>query len=92
MSIAIAIGAGFFAFIGAMLDSILSMDEGDRVVMIENRFVSGPDTGETDRASEHDFVQWRGGAQIGGGFAAFRDESYNLIPVNGPTRLCGPPR
>jgi putative ABC transport system permease protein len=87
MSIAIAIGAGYFAFIGAMLDSTLPIDEGDRVVMIQNRFVSGPDTGDTDRATEHDFVLWRGALKSVEELAAFRDESYNLIPVNGPPRL-----
>ena len=87
MSIAIAIGAGYFAFIGAMLDSTLPMDEGDRVVVIQNRFVSGPDTGDTDRASEHDFVQWRGALKSVEDLAAFRDESYNLIPGNGRPRL-----
>jgi putative ABC transport system permease protein len=86
MSLAIAIGAGYFAFIGAMLDSPLPMDEGDRVVMIQNRFIAGPDTGDTNRASEHDFVQWRATLKSVEDLAAFRDESYNLIPDNAPPR------
>jgi putative ABC transport system permease protein len=87
MSLAIAIGAGYFAFIGAMLDSTLPIDEGDRVVMIQNRFVAGPDTGDTTRASEHDFVHWRGALKSVEDLGAFRDESYNLIPANGRPRL-----
>jgi len=87
MSLAIAIGAGYFAFIGAMLDSTLPIEEGDRVVMIENRFIAGPDTGDTNRASEHDFVQWRGALKSMEELGAFRDESYNLIPDNGRPRL-----
>ena len=82
MSLAIAIGAGYFGFIGAMLDSTLPIDEGDRVVMIQSRFVAGPDTGDTNRASEHDFVQWRSTLKSVEDLAAFRDESYNLIPLN----------
>src|SRR6187397_2333689 len=58
MSLAIAIGAGYFGFIGA------------------------PDTGDTKRASEHDFVQWRTTLKSVEDLAAFRDESYNLIPLN----------
>jgi hypothetical protein len=75
MSLAITIGAGYFAFIGAMLDSTLPIDEGDREVMIENRFIAGPDTGDTNRASEHDFAQWRGALKSVEDLAAFRDES-----------------
>lgn len=87
LSLAIAIGAGYFAFIGAMLDSTLPIDEGERVVMIQNRFVAGPDLGDTNRASEHDFVQWRSALKSVEDLGAFRDESYNLIPQDGPPRL-----
>jgi predicted permease len=87
MALATAIGAGYFAFIGAMLDSTLPIDEGDRVVVIQNRLVAGPDTGDTTRASEHDFVQWRRAITSVDDLGAFRDESYNLIPDNGPPRL-----
>ena len=52
MSLAITIGAGYFAFIGAMMDSTLPIEEGDRVVVIQNRVVAGPDAGDTNRASE----------------------------------------
>jgi predicted permease len=87
MSVAIAVGAGYFAFIGALLDSPLPINQGDRVVTIQNRFVAGPDTGDTERASEHDFVQWRGALKSVEDLGAFRDESYNLIPANGRPRL-----
>jgi predicted permease len=87
MSLAIAIGAGYFGFIGAMLDSTLPIDEGDRVVMIQNRFIAGPDTGDTTRASAHDFLRWRGALRSVEDLGAFRDESYNLIPDNGRPRL-----
>ena len=86
MSLAIAIGAGYFGFIGAMLDSTLPIDEGDRVVMIQNRLIAGPDSGDTTRASEHDFVQWRATLESVEDLAAFRDESYNLIADHAPPR------
>lgn len=87
LSLAVTIGAGYFAFIGAMMDSTLPIHEGDRVVVIQNRIVAGPDTGDTTRASEHDFVQWRGALESVEDVGAFRDESYNLIPANGRPRL-----
>jgi putative ABC transport system permease protein len=87
MSLAVAIGAGYFGFIGALLDSPLPLDEGDRVVMIQKRFVAGPDTGDTERASEHDFVQWRGAIKSVEDLSAFRDEAYNLVAAGQPPRL-----
>ena len=86
MSLAITIGAGYFAFIGAMMDSTLPMEDGDRVVVIQNRVVGGPDTGDTTRASEHDYAQWRGALKSVEDLGAFRDESYNLIAAGRPTR------
>jgi predicted permease len=86
MAIAIAIGAGYFAFIGAMLDSSLPMHEGDRVVVIQNRLVAGSDAGDTTRASEHDFAQWRGALKSVEDLGAFREESYSVIAANRPPR------
>ena len=79
MSVAVAIGAGYFGFIGALLDTTLPFEEGHRVVMIQKRYIAGPDIGDTDRASEHDFVHWRGALKSVEDLSAFRDESYNLI-------------
>ena len=87
MSLAITIGAGYFAFIGAMMDSTLPIEEGERVVVIQNRVVAGPDAGDTNRASEHDLAQWRGALTSVEDLAAFRDESYNLITAGRPPRL-----
>ena len=86
LTLAVTIGAGYFGFIGALLDSPLPFEGGDRVVMIEKRYVAGPDTGDTDRASEHDFVQWRGTIKSIEQLSAFRDESYNLIRDGVPPR------
>ncbi len=43
MAIAIAIGAGYFSLVGIFLDSSVPIEGGDRVVIIKNRYVSGPD-------------------------------------------------
>ena len=86
LTLAVTIGAGYFGFIGALLDSPLPFEGGDRVVMIEKRYVAGPDTGDTDRASEHDFVQWRGTVKSVEELSAFRDESYNLLRDGVPPR------
>ena len=83
MALAIAIGGGYFAFIGAMLDSTLPFAGGDRVVVIENRYVSGPDAGDTTRASTFDFAEWRGALRSVDDLGAFRDESFNLIAGDG---------
>ena len=43
MAIAIAFGAGYFALVGSFLDSRVPIEGGDRLVMITNRYVPGPD-------------------------------------------------
>jgi hypothetical protein len=60
MALAIAIGAGYFAVFSALLDSTLPIEKGERTIVVRNRAVSGPDAGDTFRASPQDFVQWRG--------------------------------
>ena len=47
MAIAIAFGAGYFALVGSFLDSRVPIEGGDRVVMIRNRYVPGPDAAGT---------------------------------------------
>ena len=49
MAIAIAFGTGYFALVGSFLDSRVPIDGGDRVVMISNRYVPGPDAAGTGR-------------------------------------------
>ncbi len=87
MSLAITIGAGYFAFIGAMMDSPLPIEDGERVVVIQNRVVAGPETGDTRRASEYDFAQWRASAlKSVQDLGAFREESFNLMTEGRPPR------
>ena len=86
MALAIAIGAGYFAAFGAMLDSTLPIEDGDRAVVVRNRTVSGPDAGDTGPVSPHDFVQWRGQLKSIEAVSAFRDDRRNLIAGDGRTK------
>ncbi|MDQ3071279.1 MAG: permease prefix domain 1-containing protein [Acidobacteriota bacterium] len=92
MAVAIAMGAGYFALMGAFLDGRLPVEDGDRVVMILNRDVPGPD-GASASASGHgepaafDVLQWRGELKSVSELSAFRDDKQNLITADGRTQL-----
>src|SRR5918994_206954 len=86
MALAIAIGAGYFAAFGAMLDSTLPIEDGDRAVVVTNRMVSGPDAGDIRPASPHDFIQWRAQVKSIEDVSAFRDDRRNLIAQDGRTK------
>src|SRR5687768_17947530 len=49
-SVAVGIGAGYFAFLGTMLDPRLPIDGGERVVAIQNQHVNG---WNLERSEEH---------------------------------------
>lgn len=87
MSVAIAIGAGYFGAFGIMLDSRLPFDPEGRVVAVHTRTVSGPDVGNIDPASVHDFEQWRTSLTTIVDLGAFRNDSRNLITEGGETWL-----
>jgi predicted permease len=81
MSVAIAIGAGYFAMFNAALDSSLPMADGDRVVTFRNENPQGLD-GEW----AFDFMAWRDLKSIGE-LGAFRHSSYNVITPDGRTEV-----
>jgi hypothetical protein len=81
MAVAIAIGAGAFAIIDAMLDPTLPFDEGDRIVTIQNNRADEP--GNPERRALHDFVMWREELESVQDLGAFRTGSRNLIADNG---------
>ncbi len=56
ITVGIAISAGMFGFIHANFDPPLPLDEGDRIVALENWDVHG---NNENRHSLHDFVTWR---------------------------------
>jgi putative ABC transport system permease protein len=86
MAVAIAIGAGYFAAFGTMLDSHLPFDPEGRVVVIQTRTLAGQ-RGTGASASVHDFEQWRGELKSIADLGAFRDDSRNLITEDGQAFL-----
>jgi predicted permease len=76
MAVAIAIGAGYFAAFSTLLDPALPLDEGDRIVAIQN--VDVREGGEEERIL-HDFLVWREELRSVNEVAAMRIEDRNLI-------------
>jgi predicted permease len=85
MALAIAIGAGSFAFIHGMLDPTLPLEDGDRIVSIQNDRVDR--AGVTDRHALHDFVLWRDGLKSVRDLGAYRGDSRTLVKQNGTADL-----
>jgi hypothetical protein len=94
MAIGVAFGAGYFALVGSFLDSRVPIDEGDRVVMIRQRFVPAPGAaGTSDRigdvgpAAAFDFRQWQERVKSVVELSTFRDDRRNLIAEDGHVQL-----
>src|SRR5690554_3294599 len=82
MAVAIAIGAGGFGIIHALMDAPLPLDESERVVSLQNSDATNP--GSPDRHALHDFLLWR--EQLGSvrDLSAFTDDVCMLaIPGGG---------
>lgn len=77
MAVAIAIGAGAFGVIGAMLDPTLPLPGGDRIVAVQNNRADDP--GDPDRQVLHDLVEWRSELTTVRDLGAFRLTRRNLI-------------
>ncbi|MEO6236426.1 MAG: ABC transporter permease [Vicinamibacterales bacterium] len=86
IAIAIAIGAGYFAAFGTMLDSHLPFDHNGRVVVIRTRALAGQ-PGLGNGASIYDFEQWRSELKSITDLGAFREDSRNLITEGGQIYL-----
>lgn len=84
MAVAIAIGAGSFAFISAMLDPTLPLEGGDRIVSLAYDRL---DRGGQRRQVLHDFVMWREELKTVEHVGAFQEESRNLVGADGSTDL-----
>jgi putative ABC transport system permease protein len=80
MAVGIAISVGFFAFVGSHIDPKIPLDEGDRIIALENRDV---DWNNEERRSLHDFVLWRTSLKSVQSIGAFRSVERNLIPDEG---------
>lgn len=81
IAVAIAIGAGSFAFFYSNLWPTLPLEEGDRIVALENWDVR---KNNEDRHSIHDFATWRSEMKTMEDIGAFRDVRRNLIGPGGP--------
>jgi predicted permease len=77
MSVAIAIAGGYYGAIGAMLDPSLPLDEGERIVSIQNADLRDPS--DPMLQSAHDFMAWRDELRSVRDLAAFRNETRNLV-------------
>ena len=81
MSVAIAIGAGYFGVINAMLSSALPFEGGERVVSIRNENLVG-----SDGEYSFDFLTWREMKSLEH-VGAYYDGGYNLITADGRTEV-----
>jgi len=75
ITVGIAIAAGMFGFVHANFDPVLPLDEGDRIVALENWDVAG---NNENRQSLHDFVTWRDQMTSVVEISTFRETSATL--------------
>ena len=75
MAVSIAMSVGFFAFMSAHIYPILPLDEGERIVALENRDMA---VDNEERRSLHDFVVWRDELRSVEELGAFRTVEHNL--------------
>ena len=80
MSVAIAIGAGTFTFFYAYMNPPLPLDEGDRIVGIENWDAEG---NRREERTLHDFVTWRDELKSIEDVGAYREIRRNVLTEDG---------
>ncbi|HEV2130046.1 MAG TPA: permease prefix domain 1-containing protein, partial [Longimicrobiaceae bacterium] len=88
MAVSIAIGAGVFSVLGAMVSSTLPLDEGDRIVAIQNLNAALSD--QDRRTHLHDLESWRDELHAVENFGAYRMVDRNLVAPDGqaePVRI-----
>jgi putative ABC transport system permease protein len=85
MAVAIAIGAGAFGVLGAMMDPEIPLPEGDRIVAIQNADMRNP--GNPDRYVLHDYAQWRTRLTRVRDVGAFGDDDRTLVLPDGNAHL-----
>ena len=81
MAVAIAVTVGFFTFIRTHAYPDLPLEEGDRIVALENRDVT---VNNEDRRAVHDFMLWREELKSIVDLGAFRTVERNLVLADGP--------
>ena len=81
MAVSIAISVGFFALMTEHIYPTLPLEEGDRIVALENRDI---EIDNEERRSLHDFVLWRDELKSVQDLGAFRTVDRNIILGDGP--------
>jgi hypothetical protein len=81
LAVGVAISAAFFSVTAALEYPVLPLDEGDRIVALENRDAA---VNDEERRSLHDFVAWRGELRSVRDLGAFRWVDRNLVTGEGP--------
>jgi predicted permease len=80
LAVGVAISAAFFSSMAALVYPWLPLDEGDRIVALENRDLA---VNDEERRSLHDFVAWRGELRRVRELGAFRFVDRNLVAGDG---------
>lgn len=80
MTVAIGLGAGFFDFSRDLFRPRLPLEDGERVMAIQNQDVS---TDRAERRSLHDFRRWEAALESFQELGAFRTVHRNLIHPDG---------
>jgi putative ABC transport system permease protein len=81
MAVAIALAAGFYTFMAGIYYSVPPLEEGDRIVALDNALVLD---GDDSRSTLFDYHAWRGGLRTVTDVAAFVD-GWSSIEVPGAT-------
>ena len=81
MAVAVAIGAVSFGIIYTAFESALPLDEGDRIVAIEN--IEAGEVGDGPRTHLHDMATWREDLRAVDIIGAYRTVDRNLITPGG---------
>ena len=84
MAVGIGISVAFFSVTRTYLYPTLPLDEGERVVALENRDVA---IDNEERRSLHDFITWREELRSVEDLTAFRTVQRNLITGVGPPEV-----
>jgi putative ABC transport system permease protein len=84
IAVGIAVSVGFFSVTRSMIYPELPLEDGDRIVALENRDVT---IDNEERRSLHDFVLWRDELQSIDDLTAFQTVERNLITGDGAPEL-----
>jgi predicted permease len=82
LAVGVAIGASFFAFMYSLLSATLPVEDGERIVALENW---DTEANNAMRRSMHDLVTWRREMTTVGEIGAFRAIARNVTVAGGPS-------